>query len=254
MSDRRFIIIYLLGVGCVIGFWWMLPKWAFVLFLSISAYHFGQSQLSHYFTKHRIVNRVLSWFWGLTILVGLILFNEQELAAMAANHFEFNRIHIESSLFLWIFFFVSLLVTVGLLVFLTYTHKLKRDYLIMELFILMLLLCTFFLLPFLVGFTLYFIVLHAIKVMNEEYHFLKNVGRISHFRGFLRLLSPFSFLSFIGIGGMLLITKLGWFDVSFGYLLLVLVSAITIPHAFVMDHFYALLFRKKFYEMNTIVH
>lgn len=254
MSDVRFVTIYLLGVGGIFFFWWFVPKLTYLSFLLISAYHFGQSQFSHYFKQLKMLNRFLFWFWGIAILAALILFNDRELSSLAANSKEFGRIHISNISLVWIVFGLSSACTLFLLTYFTLRKQLRREHLFMELLTLVLLLVTFYTLPFLIGFTLYFVVLHALKVMNEEYCFLKSIGYVKELRSFIKLLSPFSIVSMVGIIVVFILTQLKWIDLPFSYLLLIIISAITIPHAVVMDHFYALLFRKKFYAKNRIAY
>jgi Brp/Blh family beta-carotene 15,15'-monooxygenase len=254
MSNVRFVSIYLMIVGAIVLLWWILPTIAYVLFLSTSAYHFGQSQFSHYFKRQSIRTRLLFWSWGILLLSSLMLFNSAELDQLAIDYSEFGSIHILNSTFLLNIVIGSGVITLVLVLWMIYRKELKQSHAFMELFVISMLLASFYILPFLIGFTLYFIILHAWKVMQEEFHFLRKAGMIKSSMDFIKLLSPFSIVSFIGIGLLYIAIYNQWLTTSFGYAILIVISAITIPHAFVMDQFYGLLFKRKFYQNERLIH
>ena len=239
ISKWKFYFSYLGGVLINILLWIYFPAIAFFLFLLLSAYHFGQSQLSHYAIKG-FTNKLLYFSWGLALLLGMLSLNQVEILKMITQMEDFEQLSIFlSGSLLAISFYFFLALTVLLLLRNWWQKNLKTDQFFMELLVYALAFVSFFVFPLLIGFTLYFIVLHSIKVLGEEYDFvnryLKNhisIGR------FVQLLLPFSMLS---LGGLILIyflTQSSFLQFPFGYVLLIMISSITMPHAFVMEYFY----------------
>lgn len=107
-----------------------------------------------------------------------------------------------------------------------------------ELYILTLIHISFILLPVLLGFTLYFIILHSAKVLIEEYNFLDFKIVNLNFKSFILKLLPLTVISLLG---SLFLTGLIYFEIiCMSYLLLftILISVITLPHSIVMNSFY----------------
>ena len=107
-----------------------------------------------------------------------------------------------------------------------------------ELFLIALIHLTFFLFPFIIGFTLYFVVLHSIRVMNQEYLFLKSEDANFSLVDFLKLLLPYSLLSIFFTSILLGLSHWGFLTISIPYLSIIIISVITLPHAIVMHIFY----------------
>ncbi|MGB6034865.1 MAG: Brp/Blh family beta-carotene 15,15'-dioxygenase [Cryomorphaceae bacterium] len=243
-KNKQFIIVYVAIIAANVVLWLVYPSAAYALFLVLSAYHFGQSQFSHYFKSQNLIRKALFLAWGVSILSALILFNIQEINKVMIDYQEFLVFDpIHNIPVLWTIFAVSTLATIGGLLYFKYSGAISFDTIVMESLILGLILFSFYLMPLIIGFTLYFIILHSVKVLNEEYHFLQSENKIKSASGFIKLLLPFSLLSFLGIGMLFLTIHLEWLSISYGYCMLILISSITLPHVFVMNQFYRWLLR-----------
>ena len=76
------------------------------------------------------------------------------------------------------------------------------------------------------------------KVMLDEFQFLKEKFIGLSFYKFVKLLIPFSVVSFLGL--FLIILFNNWIlDLPIIYLIILMTSVITLPHAIVMHLFYA---------------
>lgn len=237
--NLEFIGIYLIVAGINLAAWLFFPVLAYVAFLVLSAYHFGQSQFVHYFTEINGPHKVLHLTWGIALLSGLIFFNLNEVRSIVAEYEDFmffDRVHQE--LIIRSVFISSLLLSLLLMIFFAWKKEWQFESLLIEFINLSLILCCFYLMPFIVGFTLYFVILHSIKVMREEYEYLNVLGIISSIRGFLILLTPFSLLSFLGIALLFIGIHFDLIPWSYGYCLMIVISSITLPHAIVMNRFY----------------
>lgn len=246
IQNTHFIAIYLIFVGSNVAIWIFFPVIAYSLFLLLSAYHFGQSQFTHYFVQHPISHKLLYVFWGVAILSGLLYLNIAEIHLIMSQYNEFAIFsplhHAQDMLYL---FLGSTTTTIGLIGYLTYKKQLTTENMFMELLVISLVLVSFYLLPFLIGFSIYFIILHSFKVLKEEYHFLDKEKEISSVSDFIRLITPFTLLSILGILFLFGLIYLEVITISYGYCLLIVISSITLPHVFVMNKFYKLLFKNK---------
>lgn len=239
ISNVQFISFYLIVIVINLAIWVVIPIVGYLIFLLISAYHFGQSQFSHYFYDTDTPFKLLSFSWGVSILSGLIYFNSvsiSQLGMVDSNLFEINWIH--TVLDMKVLLIVSTLLTLLLILQKVLTKKLSLEHLFMEVIVLAIILTTFYLLPLLVSFSLYFIILHSYKVLKEEYNFLKDKNVINNITGFIKILAPLTILSLVGILLVFYLIANNWLPISYGYALFLIISSITLPHVFVMNRFY----------------
>jgi hypothetical protein len=95
-----------------------------------------------------------------------------------------------------------------------------------------------------IAFSLFFVCLHSLKVMFQEYFYCKEKLQLNSVYQFVRLLLPLTIISLMGIIFILIVVfKFDKLDLI-PYILLILLSCITIPHSFVMEKFYSLPFTK----------
>ena len=116
--------------------------------------------------------------------------------------------------------------------------KIKIERFFSELFLLLLIHITFYLFPFIIGFTLYFVALHSLKVMNDEFVFFKNENSSFNIKDFIKLLAPYSILSIFFTVLLLLLAHYDFLPYSVPLLSIMIISVITLPHAIVMNIFY----------------
>jgi Brp/Blh family beta-carotene 15,15'-monooxygenase len=249
IKNSHFIYLYLLVVAANVALWIFAPVVAYILFLVISAYHFGQSQVSHYFTNQPLIHRTLYLSWGLSVLSGLIYWNHIEIT-MLTNQFSdfsgFSPIHQKD--FLFNLYCLSTANTAAIFIWLVYSKKIRFEHFVMEVLVLCLISLCFYITPLVVGFTLYFIILHSYKVLQEEYGFLYSDQTVRSVGGFIRMVLPLTLFSFAGIAFLFGLIFLNILSLSYGYCLLIVISSITLPHVVIMNKFYDLLFLKKYYD------
>lgn len=242
LSLVTFISVYLILVIANALLWFIKPELAYLGFLFLSAYHFGQSQFSHYLNNKKITNKLLYLVWGVSVLSGLIFFNLNEIEAIMSEHKDFiafKSIHdkqIIKSLFI-----LSTAFTIGILFFFTVMKKIKMATIFMEVLLLVSIFVSFAMLPLIIGFTFYFVILHSLKVLREEYAYLTFDDHSFGIRKFLHILAPFTLLSVLGIALLFGLIAAKVINFSYGYILLIIISSITLPHAFVMNKFYNML-------------
>ncbi len=239
-SKKSFIFYYVSVVG-LNGFLWIYqPLLAYIIFLLLSAYHFGQSQFSHLLENSGWLNKILYASWGLAIICALVFFNLDEIQAIIHQFPDFialSPLHNAAFLKLGLFYCAALALLT--LLYLTYTKKLSKEALLMEVLVFFMILLSLYFLPLIIGFTTYFIILHSIKVLKEEYTFLLINDQVKSFKGFLAMIAPFSLLSIMGLFILFALIYIDILQFSYGYIFLIMISSITTPHAFVMNHFYS---------------
>jgi Brp/Blh family beta-carotene 15,15'-monooxygenase len=241
IKNLEFIGIYLAFIALNILLWLIFPIVAYVVFLLLSAYHFGQSQFSHYFNKQPLAHKALFFSWGVSILSALIYFNIEEIQQIMIQEKEFAAFEsLHQKAYMQYVFLASSIATFILMVLIAIKKSFNVEALLMETLVLFLIVICFYLMPILIGFTLYFIILHSLKVLREEYEFLNSKKEVNSIVGFVLLLAPFTLLSIVGVGLIYSLIYLEIFYFSYGYCLLIIISSITLPHIFVMNRFYKL--------------
>ena len=239
LSKTRFYLSYLGVIGLNIFLWLVFPVFTLLLFLVISAYHFGQSQFTQYFDSEKLRHNALHLFWGVALISGLILFNHGEIQTLLNSSEDLSRFKWSGLYFsMLLIFIVSSTLTTGLLVYLFVKKELGADQLALELFALAILLLGFYIFPLLIGFTMYFVILHSLKVLQEEFAYLKLRNITRSIWGFVKMVFPFTLISVAGIILVFYFIEIELLPISYAYALLILISSITLPHALVMEKFY----------------
>ena len=239
MSQLKFYGLYLGLILLFVLLWLKFPLVSFSFFLVLSAFHFGESQFVDAKLTVRNFNPLLFLFWGLALLATLMYYNISELAAITAYFQDTQSFSVvyKEDLFLY-FFTVTNIATIFLLIYLFVKNQISLKRLSSELFLIALIHLTFFLFPFVIGFTLYFVVLHSIRVMNQEYLFFKSEDVSFSLVKFLKLLLPYSLLSIFFTSVLLILSHIGFLGISIPFLSIIIISVITLPHAIVMHIFY----------------
>ncbi len=107
-----------------------------------------------------------------------------------------------------------------------------------EVFVMGLILFSFMVFPILTSFTLFFVVIHSLKVLSDEYDFMFNHRNKFSIGLFLKLLFPYTVLSLVGSAFLLAVSYMEWLPISNLLLVFILISVLTLPHSIVMEGFY----------------
>ena len=174
ISKLKFYAIYF---GLIIGFflmWHLSIIYSLIFFLIISAFHFGESQFSDIKLRAPLKN-LFFFLWGFLLLFTLIFYNVEELNKITLffdDTLELESVYDRNKIL--ILFYITNISTFLLMLYFAIIKKIKIERFFSELFLLLLIHITFYLFPFIIGFTLYFVALHSLKVMNDEFVFFKN--------------------------------------------------------------------------------
>ena len=238
ISKLKFYSIYF---GLIIGFfliWHLSIIYSLIFFLIISAFHFGESQFSDIKLRAPLKN-LFFFLWGFLLLFTLIFYNVEELNKITLffdDTLELESVYDRNKIL--ILFYITNISTFLLMLYFAIIKKIKIERFFSELFLLLLIHITFYLFPFIIGFTLYFVALHSLKVMNDEFVFFKNENSSFNIKDFIKLLAPYSILSIFFTVLLLLLAHYDFLPYSVPLLSIMIISVITLPHAIVMNIFY----------------
>lgn len=214
--------------------WIYFPLLSMVAFMFMSAYHFGQSQFEKH-TIHPILNKLLGFSWGTAVLSGLVLFNFAEIKGMTSSYDEFNNFHLLFNYSLFYSLGISSLfifIVLGL-------FQLKFVHFVKEVIYLCLIGYTFYSQTLILGFALFFIFNHSVTVLRSEYQFLSGLDSNLNISKFIKALAPFTALSVIGVFFLYFLTSFGIINLSLPFIILMIISSLTLPHLVVMELFYS---------------
>ena len=237
-NKLKFYTYYLGTIVLFFLIWMIAPSLGFVLFLLISAFHFGETQLHFFFTKNTYISLFIYLNWGVTILFTLLYYNNSELNQM-------TQLFEDTQVFLSVYdhdtlkpiFIASNLGSILSFVYLFYKDKMSSQSLLAELFFLAVIHLTSFLFPFIICFTLFFIVLHSLPSIVHQFTFFKKFKKDFTKKELIQLMAPYSILSISMSAILIALSHLNYIPFSIPLISLIVISAITLPHTFVMLNF-----------------
>lgn len=229
-----YIIKYvLIAVGYTI--WWVfMPGKALVVFFILSAYHFGQE-----FLEDNAVDLTKPWetmIWGSSILIAPLLISYAEIRPNLEFVTKSNLPDLSSAMLMGI---TTLIFGVTLIhsMYLWKTNRIDTRVFAKQLMLLLTILVSYSLLPFLIAFTLYFVLFHSLNAFKHQFDWLQANFLKYTVKSFLRDLSLFSFISITGILGFLFFMRPDSWPNLISYFF-ILISVITLPHSILFDQFY----------------
>ena len=208
-----------------------------LLFLVLSAFHFGQSQFSNLVINIKWQRVLLYQSWGLSILSGLVIFNYDQIYTLAANNQDILALlpafQYQINLVVLI---LSSAATLAILINLKVRNCISRHSFFKEILLFGLTHLSFLTIPLLLGFTIYFSTLHSMQVLLEEFGYLKKKMLQLTVSDFVFMILP-TLVSIIGLGALLILSYFGIISMSATFLVFVIISILTLPHSIVMDDF-----------------
>lgn len=222
---QKFLLLYLGIMLTYLVCWVYLPITALILFLIMSAYHFGQANFIPVKVERNKSLLYLStgFFYLAVILFGDFGRTSDILGPMVDIQF-FQPYAIGSIFLLFLsssFFIVQL-------------NSRKKYFYIAELVVLGF--CLFHM-PLLLAFITYFGFWHALPSLIKEFSSLSFDGSKNKFLSFVKQLLPFSLISMFGISFILIFLNDWLSERELTLLFFVMVSLISAPHIWVMNMF-----------------
>lgn len=227
-SSKKFLNFLFNYLGMIILYiivWIITPKLAFIIFIIMSSYHFGQT---HFFEEIITYRSWLKFIISGAYFLALILFgNFQETREIIAPIFDLS-INKESQIFT---------LTILAVIYLLFQFSMRPIFPTRKIIEFLLLSFCLYNSPLLISFIVYFGFWHALPSMKIEYEYLSKSLNIKKITTFIKLLIPFSIISLVGIG-MVLVFGMKYFETEkLIFIFFILVSLISFPHIIYMDRF-----------------
>ena len=228
----RFFVFYLAAVfGYLVG-WLLIPESALVMFLIISAYHFGQSNW-YYLNLPRWVAALVYLVWGAFVLGGALLWHWEDsrkvVAQLVGHAPTWSSVVVDNVQ--W-----ALLAANMLLVFsLRFTHRITNQQMYRETVSLGVL--SFLLLhtPLLVGFTVYFTLWHSLGSLLNQIIFFRSQWPSFTLLTYYRQAIPYTLLAISGLPGLFLFQSLLFSNASLVSSFFMLMACVTLPHIILIE-------------------
>lgn len=234
-SQIFFYTFYLLLILFYVLGWIFFPQISLAFFLLLSAYHFGQSQIQQYTDLPERMSKVLSVFWGVTILSGFVVINFDQILDLMILQSDFN---VFTELFNFNVFALIFSVSFFLLTITSIYYRHHINFKKESIYLLLIITTFLWQSPF-IGFSLFFAFNHSLEVLQSEHSFLSRVKKNFKYIDFVKDLAPFTLLSLFGISFFYILSEMELFELSLPLLVLISISSLTLPHAVVMEIFYS---------------
>ncbi|MEM8523821.1 MAG: Brp/Blh family beta-carotene 15,15'-dioxygenase [Bacteroidota bacterium] len=233
-NTKKFIIWYVLCMLAYLAIWIFLPFKALLLFIALGVYHFGQEFMEELRVERH--SKLSFLLWGGTILLMPMLHNYSDTASYIQNFVGGSLPEFSSKTTTLVALFIPL---VSILYFslLFWKKELARSKFIQITVHLVAWTVIYWSVPFIVGFTLYFVLFHSINSMEHQYTSLTRLSSRYNLKQYIKDLSILTLVSYAGIIFLFLLFDLSnWQHITL--YMLVFISVLTLPHMLVFEEFY----------------
>ncbi|MDI6050027.1 Brp/Blh family beta-carotene 15,15'-dioxygenase [Flavobacterium sp. XS2P24] len=209
-----------------------IPQLALLLFILISAYHFGEQQwqnLLEHVAKSFLI--LFQFFYGFIILLLLFVFHSSEVQSIILNIANINI----PSLYFNLLLQYSVIAFIGLSAYLYWKSEKIRKKLLLEFFYLVLFAILFKSSSLIWGFAIYFVLWHSIPSIIDQIKFLNGSFSIKYFIAYCKTAWIYWLISIVGITLIYYICKE---EQLFNALFFSFLAAITFPHAVVITNMF----------------
>ena len=248
-----FFASYIGLIFLYIGCWYLFPTFSLGLFILISIYHFGQSNLYISPIESKYVKLISIFLSGSFVLLTPI-FAHIETALPVIQTISKNPYFLTISEELG----NTLAISVGVLmiihwVILMLSTQINFKNGLHEIMNVFLLFGLFYFSPLWIGFAIYFTLWHAIPSIEDQINFFKTTKANYNLGKYVREIFPFSL---IALSGLLLAFQFSgdYISVNQGLALLFsFIAVITLPHMIMMDLLYLRIGGKKTFDTNNVI-
>ena len=237
-SKLKFYIFYLGLILLNLIVWSFSHKLGLLVFFFISSYHFGESQLYRFNLKNNLITHFTYFFWGCSVILSFLYYNIDEFVTLSNSYVDTQNLlmNVNTNLFSYLFFFCN---GITLMLFLSYVYRLKMKVsdILSEVFFLFVIHLSSFLFPLLICFTLFFIVLHSLPSLVNQYKYFQTTKNNFALRDFIYLMAPYSLVSIFFILFISFCSYIEIINYSIPLISIILISVITLPHSFIILKF-----------------
>ena len=237
-SKLKFYIFYIGLIVLNLLVWSFSHIIGLVLFFLISSYHFGESQLYKFNLKNKLLTHFTYLCWGASVIFSFFFYNIDELVFLSKSYEDtrnlLSTVNLNSFSYL---FLTSNIITLILFTVFIYKFKVKANKVISEVFFLFVIHISSFLFPLLICFTLFFIILHSLPSLVNQYNHFKKFKNKFALKDFVYLMVPYSSVSILFIIFISFCSYLNVINYSIPLISIILISVITLPHSFIISKF-----------------
>lgn len=228
VSKSRVFALYVFTVFAILLTFSFFRGLAFLFFIVISGFHFGEQHWNKNLTKKTVWNYFLYLLYGLFILF-MIFYVKYEQASQIIN--DISGFQFQEEVYLTITSVIGITLLVQLS-FYFYFNLLKVS-ILEELFFLGIFFVIFKTASLLWGFCIYFIVWHSIPSLVDQMNFLYGTSNKWTLLKYLKSSWKYWLISLIGLFGLYFLLKDD--NQFFTSIMLYFLAAITFPHVIVMS-------------------
>ena len=254
-NNKKSTLFFASYIGLIflyIGCWYLFPTFSLGLFILISIYHFGQSNLYISPIESKYVKLISIFLSGSFVLLTPI-FAHIETALPVIQTISKNPDILTISEQTGIKLAIStgiLMIIHWVILILSKNINIKNG--IHEILNVLLLFGLFYYSPLWIGFAIYFTLWHAIPSIEDQINFFKTTKANYNLGKYVREIFPFSLIALLGL--FLAFQFSGdYISVNQGIALLFsFIAVITLPHMIMMDLLY-LSIEKKTFDSNNVI-
>jgi len=236
-SYVKFFSVYL-GLIMIYGMIWLLfPEIAFLLFIIVSIYHFGQSNWNFIKVDNAIVKILMYLLSGSFVLLSPLCLHYETTIGVITGITGVELLLMNDNIILFIPR-TLLILNIWTLFYLYSKRCIDKNELLLQISSLILLMVMYYSLPLILGFTVYFVFWHSYGSMIDQFRFIKS--KSVHFTWFeySKNALPFTVIAILFI--IFCVSVNYYFE--FGYTLVqiffVILSLFTLPHILLIEQVY----------------
>jgi len=217
--------------------WFIIPTLSFLLFLLISAYHFGQSQF-YYIQGSKWLKHTVFLSWG-TFILSLIIYANPAECGRIFTSLKWLDAELLLNEYIWSaatsFSFIVMVIS---LAYATIRHQIQFKQLLFEIGVLTVLCFLALVTNAVFTFTIYFGIWHSFRSLIIEYESIQSESKRISMAKFLVLIVPFSLVAIILMTTAYFILPQFLSGISPYMIFIIGISMLTVPHLFVMYDLY----------------
>lgn len=229
-SWLKVLSYYIVVVLCGIALFYLIPQLALLLFIVVSAYHFGEQEWQQTLLQYG------KWFtfafqiiYGLLILSLLFIFHKEQVQEIIIN---ICQLKVPTTYFDLLFGIVlALFLSLCSVVYLQNKNQIQN--ILQECFYILLYAIIFKSSSLIWGFAIYFVIWHSIPSIMDQIRFLDGTYTTTNFINYCKNAALYWFISIMGIASIYYFFS--GQEQLFNALFFSFLAAITFPHAAVIS-------------------
>ncbi|WP_339919937.1 Brp/Blh family beta-carotene 15,15'-dioxygenase [uncultured Flavobacterium sp.] len=228
ISSKKIVLYYVIVVLFGLLLFYLIPIVALLLFILVSAFHFGDQQ--GFYLDFKVSKYILIFYpfiYGIVILFLLFFFHSNEVKVIVTEiiRFKLPTLYINEILM------TSGLIFLSISAYFYWKFESFRKKLQTELFLLVVFAIIFKTSSLIWGFAIYFIIWHSIPSILDQMKFIYGSFTLSNFIAYYRNAFAYWLASLFGIGLLYFVFR---DEEIFNALFFSFLAAITFPHVLVI--------------------